>query len=404
MGLRILLTTIALVLASGTLLLNLLTIVPILVYRLWPYSLGAIELSLWIGLAGFVGALLAFIALQVGSSTAGRIALVCGLLAFGLGIIPPLRARTAALQEGVRLSASRYFFGWRRLAPAVDVRRDIVYGQAGGEMLHLNMYQSVGVAQGRRPAMVIIHGGSWSGGAKGELDRFSRAMAGEGLVVADIDYRLAGPNRRFPTQVGDVKCAIGWIKQNADAYHIDPARIVLVGRSAGGQLALLAAYTPGNPALQPSCPAGDTTVSAVIAYYAPVDQIWGYTHPAKPDLINGAATLRTYLGGTPDSIPDAYRLASPHLQVTSQSPPTLIIHGGHDRLVGVQHAYFLREALERTGIPNRLVVLPWADHGFDFFFDGWGSQITQPIIHDFLDAYVRGSRQSAHPAIEQDHP
>ena len=176
-------------------------------------------------------------------------------------------------------------------------------------------------------------------------------------------------------------------------YQVDPDRIVLVGRSAGGQIALFTAYSPGNPALPTACPTGDTSVRAVIALYAPVDQLWGYTHPAKPDLIQGAAKLRNYLGGTPDDMPEIYRLASPNLQVTSQTPPTLIIHGGHDRLVSVQHASFLHDALEGAGVPNRLVILPWADHGFDLFFDGWGSQIVQPIIRDFLAANL-GNGQS----------
>lgn len=388
MGLRIFLSTIALVFGGGALLLNLLTVVPIPVYRLWPLSLGAIELSLWLGMAGLLGALLGLATLRAGSTTAGTIALVCGLLAFGLGLISPLHARTTAAQEGAPLSLGRYFLGWRRPAPAVAVQRDIVYNEVGGEMLRLDLYQPANAAQGRRSAMVVVHGGSWNAGAKGEFSAFSRAMAGEGLVVFDVDYRLASPDQRFPAQIGDVKCAIGWIKQNADTYQVDPDRLVLVGRSAGGQIALLTAYTPGNPALQPACPTGDTSVRAVIALYAPVDQQWGYTHPGKPDLIQGSAKLRNYLGGTPDDMPETYRLASPNLQVTPQTPPTLIIHGGHDRLVSVQHASFLHDALAKAGIPNRLVILPWADHGFDLFFDGWGSQIIQPIIRDFLDANI----------------
>ena len=124
----------------------------------------------------------------------------------------------------------------------------------------------------------------------------------------------------------------------------------------------------------------------------------------QTDLIQGAATLRNYIGGTPDDMADAYRLASPHLQVTDQAPPTLIFHGGHDRLVSVQHAYFLRDALRGAGIPHRLVVLPWTDHGFDYFFDGWGSQITRPIIRDFLTTHLRGSPANTRRATAAARP
>lgn len=390
MALRILIATNALVFGSGALLLNLLTVVPIPVYRLWPFSLGAIELSLWFGVVGLVGALLGVAALRMGSTTSGTLALVCGLLALGIGLIPPLRARTTAAQQGVHLSLVRYFFGWSRTVAPVEVQRDIVYNESGGQTMRLDLYQATNPAPGPHPAMVVVHGGSWNAGAKGEFSNWSRAMVGEGLVVFDIDYRLAGPDQHFPVQVGDVKCAIGWIKQHAQQYQVDPDRIVLVGRSAGGQIALSTAYSAGNPALQPACQTGDTSVRAVIALYAPVDLVWGYTHPAKPDLIEGPAKLRNYLGGTPDDLPDIYRLASPLTQVTSETPPTLIIHGGHDRLVGVQHATFLRDALQNAGVPNRLVILPWADHGFDFFYDGWGSQIVQPIMRDFLATNLNG--------------
>jgi acetyl esterase/lipase len=235
----------------------------------------------------------------------------------------------------------------------------------------------------------VIHGGSWSGGAKGELPALSHALAGQGYAVFDVEYRLVGAGRRFPMQVGDVKCAIGWVKRHAATYGVAPERIALLGRSAGGQLALLAAYTADNAALPPSCSEEDSSVRAVIAYYAPVNLTWGYNNPARPDVIDGPATLRRYLGGTPAGMPETYRLASPDLHVGPASPPTLVLHGAHDRLVGVRHARFLREALEWAGVPHRVVVLPWADHGFDFFFDGWGSQITQPIMRDFLQTHLR---------------
>ena len=174
-------------------------------------------------------------------------------------------------------------------------------------------------------------------------------MAGEGLVVFDIDYRLAGPEQRFPVQIGDIKCAIGWVKQHAATYQVDPDRIVLVGRSAGGQIALSTAYSAANPALQPACSTGDTSVQAVIALYAPVDLIWGYNNPSKPDLIQGSAKLRNYLGGTPDDMPERTDSPHPGCRSAQLTPPTLIIHGGRDRLVGVQHTAFLRVALQAAG-------------------------------------------------------
>ena len=377
-------------LSLGALILTLLTIVPAPSYAIWRVSVGAIELSLWLGALGLMGALLGILLLR-SSNILGSLILICGMAAFGLGLLPFLRARTTAAHEGQRLSLIRYFTGFLRPAPAIEIIRDLVFAEVDGQSLRLDVYRrppSAGTSGSGAPAVVVAHGGSWSGGAKGEFPAWSHALADAGYVVFDVEYRLAGPGRHSPIQAGDVKCAIGWVKRNAAAYGVAPDRIALLGRSAGGQLALLAAYTPNNQAATASCPSDDTSVQAVVSFYAPVDLTWGYNNPSRPDLINGQTTLSNYVGGAPTNDAQAYLLASPSTHVNVATPPTLVIHGGHDRIVGVQHTGFLEEALKAAEVPHRVVRLPWADHGFDFFFDGWGSQIAQPIIRDFLGEHL----------------
>jgi acetyl esterase/lipase len=317
--------------------------------------------------------------------------LILGLCTIILAAKPPLQALRVADQEGVPLSLTRYLFGEQTPPEALEVMQNVVYAEVDGRELHLDVYrrqQGVETDPAGLPAVVVVHGGSWSGGSKGEFSAMSRTLAQNGAVVFDIEYRLASADTLFPAQIADVKCAIGWVKDNAQTYGVDPQRIALLGRSAGGQLALLAAYAPGHPLLQPSCKVRDTTVQAVISFYAPVDLAWGYDHPSRPDIINSQATLRNYLGGTPRTDANVYRLASPTEHVTSSSPPTLIIHGGFDRIVGAQHAHFMTKALERSQVPHRLLILPWANHGFDFASNGWGAQISESLIREFLQAHL----------------
>ncbi len=378
-------------LSLGALLTTVWIVVPAPFYWLWRVSVGATEWSLWLALAGLLGALLGTAARQYGGRRAGLVSIVCGLLAMGLAAIPPLQAHGVAAQERVQLSLGRYFLGSRAPALPIEETRDILYAEVNGEALRLDVYRLAGAKRDSPqplPALVVIHGGSWDGGNKGEFTALTRTLAAEGMVVFDINYRLARAQQRFPAQVADVKCAIGWVKRNSRTYGVDPARIALLGRSAGGQLALLAAYAHDAAALPPSCPADDTSVRAVIAFYAPTDLAWGYNHSGRPDVIDSPGTLRNYLGGTPETMPEAYRLANPLTFVDSTTPPTLAFHGGRDQLVSIENTRFLQAALERANVPHRIVFLPWANHGFDFAYDGWGSQITQPIIREFLRTYL----------------
>jgi acetyl esterase/lipase len=398
---RLIAATMGVILSLSALLLALLIVIPVPTYRLWRYSVGAIELSLWLGILGLLGALLSLASWGYRSPTA-LVLLIAGLGAFGLGLLPLNQARIVAAREGQRLSIGDYLSGFARTQSPVEITRDIVFAEVGGEPLRLDVYRPP--TQDTLPAagVIVIHGGSWRGGARGEFPAWSRALANDGYVVFDVEYRLADGGRHFPIQVGDVKCAVGWIKRNAATYGVDPAGVALLGRSAGGQLALVAAYAPTDPALPATCVAEDPSVQAVVSIYAPVDLIWGYNNPARPDLIDGQNTLRNYLGGTPVDKPEAYRLASPHTLVDQATPPTLIIHGERDRIVGVQHAGFLETALREKNVPHQVVRLPWADHGFDFFFDGWGSQIAWPIMRDFLRRHLDVA--AAEAVREQDRP
>jgi acetyl esterase/lipase len=244
-----------------------------------------------------------------------------------------------------------------------------------------------GEAVQRRPAVIVVHGGSWSGGDKTDFPQWDQWLAQQGFAVFDIQYRL-GPQPNWQTATADVKCAIGWVKRNAAQYGVDAERIAILGRSAGGHLALLAAYTADEPSLPPSCEASDTSVRAVISLYGPADLVWGYNNPANPDVIDGPGTLRRFLGGTPETAAEAFQIASPITHVQPNTPPTLLFHGSRDQLVGQRHAELLSDQLTQANVPHHTVFIPYGQHGFDYNFYGWGSQIMQPVLLDFLQTYV----------------
>lgn len=381
---RTALGTVGLLISLAALCITLWIVLPAPAAFFWMLSVAASEWSLWFGLAGLIGALIGGVVWRLGSRAMGGPAVVCGLSTLVLAAVPLISALRVAQQEEVPLSLRRYFLGVETTSAVAELR-DVVYAEVDQQPLRLDVYRPNAPArQGPMPTLVVIHGGGWNAGTKGDFPRQNRALARQGYVVFDIDYRLAGPKTRFPAPLADVKCAIGWVKRNAAMYGADPRRIGLLGRSAGAHLALLAGYTANEAALPASCAGDDTSVQAVVSFYAPVDLIYGYTHPPRPDFYDGPAHLRNFLGATPDAAPDAYKQASPRFQVRPGAPPTLVIHGGHDQIVRSIQARFLDEALQKAGVPHRLVLLPWANHGFDYAINGWGSQIVEPILLDFL--------------------
>ena len=223
-----------------------------------------------------------------------------------------------------------------------------------------------------RPLVIAIHGGSWNSGDYTQLPAINHHLANRGYAVAAITYRLA-PNHTFPKQREDVFTAIAWLKEHAAELAIDPTRIALLGRSAGGQLALLAGYV-----------AADTAIKGVVSYYGPTDMNYAWTHPTNPRVLDTPRTLSEYLGGGPDHVPEHFNDASPRGFVSQESPPTLLIHGTRDELVFYVQTERLQARLTEEGVPHQVASLPWATHGLDANPTGPSGQISTWAIERFL--------------------
>jgi acetyl esterase/lipase len=230
------------------------------------------------------------------------------------------------------------------------------------------------------PALVVwIHGGAWMSGDRRYLPETLRpnqlfdALLDAGLAVATIDYRHA-LEASFPAQLHDAKAAIRYLRAHADALGIDPARIAVMGESAGGHLAALVGLTAHRPDLE-----GDigvtgpsSAVDAVVDWYGPSDFDSMPRRPPPPPI---AAQLPPELRVAPEDqllagVDDATRVdASPITHVTADAPPLLLVHGVVDQVVPYAQSDVLQAALTAAGVDVRLVPVEGADHIFDGYDD-----------------------------------
>jgi acetyl esterase/lipase len=248
------------------------------------------------------------------------------------------------------------------------------YATHHGLELKLDVFEPLRKTIETRPCVIVVHGGSWQTGDRSEFQAFSQHLAVRGYTVASIDYRLA-PVAVAPTQEQDVRDAIRYLKRNAKKFGIDPQNLVLLGRSAGGQIVLSVAYKQRDPAIR-----------GVIALYAPSDLVWGYANPSNPLIMDSCLVIDTYLGTRSKAQAGLYEAASPLYFVGPATPPTLMIHGERDELVSPLHNVRLSEKLSKFKRPHYFVRMPWATHGCDINLSGPCGQISTYAIEYFLTA------------------
>ena len=259
-------------------------------------------------------------------------------------------------------------------SPAVRVE-DHVFATVDGQELRLDLYRPA-EDHPSLPGVIVIHGGSWQSGSRKDFPALNRYLAARGHVVAAVSYRFS-PRFQYPAARDDVVAAIAFLKRNAPRLGLDARRLVLVGRSAGGQLALVVAYAAHDPAIK-----------GVVSYYGPAALRWGYANPAKRSIIDSSGLLDDYLGGPPETHGSQYQAASPLSHIGHRTPPTLLINGLRDEHVSRVHGEFLSDRLLRARVPHLFLQLPWATHGCDYLFSGLCGQITTYAVERFLAAVL----------------
>jgi acetyl esterase/lipase len=192
-----------------------------------------------------------------------------------------------------------------------------------------------------RPVVVFFYGGSWTAGSRGLYRFVGAALAERGIVTVLPDYRLY-PQVKFPQFIDDGALAVAWVQKHAREFGGDPQRIVLMGHSAGGHEA------------------------AFLAYDRQLLQKVG----ARPEWIVGLVGLSGPYALAPDTEILNTIFASPYTEaewqpvrfVTSQSPPTLLVHGTADDVVSIKHAEKLRDVLQTNHVRVETQFYPEKSH------------------------------------------
>ncbi len=326
-----------------------------------------------IALSGLIGSLLNTLHILKVTQESSSLA-----LAFGADFETHIPA-----QIRPRLQSSRWSLP-TRAEPQVHRQEDLIIASrpSTGEPLLADIWWPAEDIHPSGLGIIYLHGSGWHYGDKDLGTRpFFRHLSGQGHVILDLAYALA-PKARLEDMLSDVNRAIRWMKTNGEQYGVRADRIVLMGGSAGGHLALLTAYT------QAERPKEETSVCGVVSYYGltdlvalnryleglyvpsmnrPLDRVVMryFVNLDSGMIVHPKDMLPNLLGYTYAKNPEVYHAASPIYHVGPHCPPTLQIFGTHD-IAGVQQGILrLHQALVAVGVPSVYIEMPDCDHGFD---------------------------------------
>lgn len=230
---------------------------------------------------------------------------------------------------------------------------EIQYGTAGGEALVLDAYPA---ADARAASVIVIHGGGWASGDKRADLPFIPALVSAGLHVFSVNYRLA-PRHPWPACYEDVAAAVAWVKERAHAENGDESRLGVVGYSAGGHLAAMAAVRIAG-------------VKAAGLLAAPTDMVIdnfrrGGLSASMVGLLRGTPPA-TRKGAPPEKpTPEELEMLwqfSPINELTPRCPPCYCVHGTADQSVPFMLAKHWKQRCDQFGIPCEVVPLEGKPH------------------------------------------
>jgi acetyl esterase/lipase len=232
------------------------------------------------------------------------------------------------------------------------------------------------------PALLHVHGGSWSGGNRRQQGRpLIHEMALRGWVVASVDYPLT-PDATFPEPLIGLHRAVHWLRTRARELGIDPSRIYVTGESAGAHLAAMVALTDGHAEWSLRAP-GEAPIAGAATMYGVYD------------LLNREGTRDPWpliadelIKADPSVSPERFMEGSPIDHVSPTAPAFFVVHGTHDSLVPIAESTSFVSALRAVSMnPCLFAAVPGASHSFDVV----PSLRTQRVVAgvaSFLDAHA----------------
>jgi acetyl esterase/lipase len=266
-----------------------------------------------------------------------------------LSAVLALTPSVSRAQSGDSFAKALHVYGSYRVVP------NIIYLTANNWDAKLDVYQSRD-ATTPSPTLIYFHGGGWVGGSKEASSLTFLPFLDMGWNVVNVDYRLAKVSLA-PAAVQDALCALRWVYRNGKQYNVDTNRLVLMGNSAGGHLALTTGMIPASASLDSLCPGNEELkVAAIINWYGITDV---NELLAGPNVRNYAVG---WLGGMSNGEDIAKRI-SPLTYVRAGLPPIISIQGDADPTVPYSQNVRLHQALDRAGVRNEFVTIPGGKHG-----------------------------------------
>lgn len=226
---------------------------------------------------------------------------------------------------------------------------NVVYTVADGWEGKMDLYLPA-KDNGPTPVVINIHGGGWNKGSKESQTGFNTFFK-KSYAVANIAYRLVQV-APAPAAVEDTRCALIYLIKNAKALNIDINKIVIMGGSAGGHLALMGGLLGDDNRFDGNClGVKDVKVAAIIDKYGITDV--------------GAWTSRsaTWWLGERSKDAEFAKSVSPLYHVKKSSPPVFIVHGDADPIVNYQQSVALKKKLDKFGVKNKFITVEGGEHG-----------------------------------------
>jgi acetyl esterase/lipase len=268
------------------------------------------------------------------------------------------------------------------LPKSVHVIEDYHLTTVSHQKILLDMYYRDEKPACDRAAVIFLHGGGFWNGDKKQFQTQAAYLALQyNMFAISLNYRLNSEGI-FPAALQDVKCAIRWLRSVKSKYKINPARIVLLGGSPGGNLAAMAATTQGIKEYE-----GDggyheysSTVNLAVVLNGILD-FFDFIKTAPSEKEN----VKKYLGGSIEDIPEIYTMASPLMRVNKLTAPMILLHGDNDVVIPWQKSLQMHHKLTENGVLSEIEIFKGKGHAwFNLVPDA--IDVLQPVER-FLHKY-----------------
>lgn len=294
----------------------------------------------------------------------------------GITNVPDTSFNPKSEFEKVRKQYPAISFPEAERSAFIAEQRNIRYYKPANRYLQLDAFfpkQNKGHIK-RTPAIIIIHGGGWRSGNKSQHHALAFHLAAKGYACFTPEYRLS-TEALYPAAVKDVKAAIKWVKANAVQFHVDTNRIVVLGFSAGGQLAALAGTTMENKKFEPEFP---SRVSSKVHAVVDIDGIVSFVHPesGEGDDSKKTSAATYWFGYSKTEKPELWIEASPLTHAGAATAPTLFINSSVARMHAGRNDYI--EILKANHIYTEVKEFENSPHSF-CLFEPWFTPTVETI-------------------------